>query len=1028
MNKFITYLMILIFISACGGGGGGGSAVTPSPSPTPTTSLTSSVSTVETDTEFTLTWTSTNTTSCTASGDWSNSIATSGSQAITETTSGNKTYTITCTGDGGSDTSSVTVTINPEATATSFNGFAIDGYISGANIFIDQNFNFKQDDGEFTAVTNADGSFTIETNDEAIFACLKKRPIVADVPVGAVDSTLGGVTKAYQMILPSLEDAGTNTIVISPFTSLLAEAIITGKNNSNLKVELTVEEGCTSAGDLVATNITSAIVVLKNSIETNFGISYDDLLGDFLANSTNSKVTEEVAQSIASYFPSLKAISSEVSNELTTKFETPINIDLTLNQSALNSIFSSSAYTELPLNFNTYYRTPLSDDNWFTEELIYTTGAKLTNDGKLKNFRCLGSSSSSCETPEGSLSLNKVADAARNFMRTSFFRNQDLNVYKPFSAFQAGGVLVASNDRRDWYENSNDGTWRRNCTNREDIEINGLGLQVDGPSDKYNEYRIDRSYFAEISVDNLAICDLSNRERQVRISTAVKPIEGGCNGEVYCLNGVYNIGVLSKTRLVASRPINFTDDYKNIDVTGVIDSMVKLPIYLSEIDSIRSILSNAEFYDLKLYEPEKQYFFTMNQAPWLDRLTSNSTTLHGQAARNGIYEIMKASLYYSDSKYSGTSAPKSKTLFWQRQPCLTAIEKAPDGVKSNYYLCSEFDFENETIEFNLVGGAFDLDLVHSILDGDSNSYGYVCNLGDSGTDCPNLSLDVHLDPDDSIDEDVNLKFTLERINNDGNVLDAFGKMQINFDTSFDAGEDGLLISLAAGSLVNFIYTSPDGTTLSTTATNGDIDDIFIPERFNGSSDVNNSIKPDSPPLQLKINKLLNLLDIGETSLVKDYFVDDGRYQLTVDLGGLYMIEREGRRGNKITSQFKLKTSPPLIVGTKSSSGWESATIDLCFNANRQLNSDITFNIVDVTPQGERGNASSSDYSLSSSSVTILANTTSACVDLTLVDDQIIYEGSEFIYFEMQDIVGAEAGLTKFNFEIFDHKSHLDPRN
>ena len=37
----------------------------------------------------------------------------------------------------------------------------------------------------------------IETNDEAILACLKKRPIVADVPVGAEDSTLGGVTEAY---------------------------------------------------------------------------------------------------------------------------------------------------------------------------------------------------------------------------------------------------------------------------------------------------------------------------------------------------------------------------------------------------------------------------------------------------------------------------------------------------------------------------------------------------------------------------------------------------------------------------------------------------------------------------------------------------------------------------------------------------------------------------------------------------------------------------------------------------------------
>ena len=57
-------------------------------------------------------------------------------------------------------------------------------------------------------------------------SCLKSRPIVATVPVGAVDSTLGAVTQAYQMILPSIEDTGSSAIVISPFTSLFAEAIL----------------------------------------------------------------------------------------------------------------------------------------------------------------------------------------------------------------------------------------------------------------------------------------------------------------------------------------------------------------------------------------------------------------------------------------------------------------------------------------------------------------------------------------------------------------------------------------------------------------------------------------------------------------------------------------------------------------------------------------------------------------------------------------------------------------------------------
>ena len=402
-NKY--YLLTLMLITACGGGGGGGGDDTTgggggggtTPTPTPTATLSSSTGSVEVNTDFTLTWSSTNATACTASGAWSDSIGTSGTKTFSESTTGTKIYSITCTGAGGSASDSATVTINPvQSSDTAFNGFAIDGYISGANIFIDQNFNFKQDDGEYTAVTNTDGSFTIETNDEAVFACLKKRPIVADVLVGAVDSTLGGVTEAYQMILPSVEDAGTNTIVISPFTSLFAEAIITGKNDSELSEDLTLTEGCESKGDTVATNISTAITELKNSIEANFGITYDQLLGDFVANSTNEKVTEEVAQKIAAFFPYYKLISDTISNELSDKYNKEVNPNISLSQNALDAIFSSDDFNELPLEFYSIYITNPNSEGFYNRDEIYATGAKIQSEGALKRYLCTLSDVSKC--------------------------------------------------------------------------------------------------------------------------------------------------------------------------------------------------------------------------------------------------------------------------------------------------------------------------------------------------------------------------------------------------------------------------------------------------------------------------------------------------------------------------------------------------------------------------------------------------------------------------------------------------------
>ena len=90
-------------VSACGGGGGGGPAAPP-----PTVSLAASATDVRTDGPVTLTWSSTNASSCSASGAWSGSLATSGSQS--QTVGGTSNYAITCTGGGGSASGAATVT------------------------------------------------------------------------------------------------------------------------------------------------------------------------------------------------------------------------------------------------------------------------------------------------------------------------------------------------------------------------------------------------------------------------------------------------------------------------------------------------------------------------------------------------------------------------------------------------------------------------------------------------------------------------------------------------------------------------------------------------------------------------------------------------------------------------------------------------------------------------------------------------------------------------------------------------------
>jgi hypothetical protein len=100
----------LLALAACGGGGGG------SAGGTPTASVSATASAVASGAATTLTWSSTNATSCMASGGWSGTLATSGSQstgALTQST----TYSLSCTGPSGtSSIASVTVNIIPTAT------------------------------------------------------------------------------------------------------------------------------------------------------------------------------------------------------------------------------------------------------------------------------------------------------------------------------------------------------------------------------------------------------------------------------------------------------------------------------------------------------------------------------------------------------------------------------------------------------------------------------------------------------------------------------------------------------------------------------------------------------------------------------------------------------------------------------------------------------------------------------------------------------------------------------------------------
>ena len=122
-----------------------------------------------------------------------------------------------CGGGGGSD-SGVT------ATSTTISGKVADGYLSGAEVFLDKNGNYQWDGGEAKAITDDNGAYsmTVPTADAT------KYPMVARAIAGTtkdMDYPNIHITNSYVMSAP----AGAAEF-ISPMSTLIREKMLANPN------------------------------------------------------------------------------------------------------------------------------------------------------------------------------------------------------------------------------------------------------------------------------------------------------------------------------------------------------------------------------------------------------------------------------------------------------------------------------------------------------------------------------------------------------------------------------------------------------------------------------------------------------------------------------------------------------------------------------------------------------------------------------------------------------------------------------
>ena len=199
-------------------------------------------------------------------------------QPIAQSSSSNNSTNSSNNSTNSSSNSTNSSSSSPSSpTSTNYTEFSnksrvIDGYITGANVFIDFNFNLQQDAGEPSAIASSDagvyefdfdnGFSTIKdfSND-----CVKRRIQVAHVPAGATDSELGTVDKPFTMYnIPY----GGNFVNITPFTGMFIDLLKDAKteleenlgNRNNQSLAISVEDGCGTVANAMASKLAAKSV------------------------------------------------------------------------------------------------------------------------------------------------------------------------------------------------------------------------------------------------------------------------------------------------------------------------------------------------------------------------------------------------------------------------------------------------------------------------------------------------------------------------------------------------------------------------------------------------------------------------------------------------------------------------------------------------------------------------------------------------------------------------------------------------
>ena len=260
----------------------------------------------------------------------------------------------------------------------------IDGYISGANIFIDLNWNLIQDTNEPSAYEDSENDeYYFEIDDfnsivDFTVECARDRPRVAEIPVGAVDSERGVVEDEYEMYFfpyyASTGEQGEYRANVTPLTSLFMSYISGNLGNPNIEDI----DGCQQEANDIGEQVIDKVLEVMNQLSNRFEIDVVTFYDDFIASG------DEQLQSYGELIVDFLKVTNKISYLLEVEYE--IDMRTQVDTRLVETILSGESFDEV--EFALFSETPreeLSDDFYTFDlyafyEIFANSSGQLIND------------------------------------------------------------------------------------------------------------------------------------------------------------------------------------------------------------------------------------------------------------------------------------------------------------------------------------------------------------------------------------------------------------------------------------------------------------------------------------------------------------------------------------------------------------------------------------------------------------------------------------------------------------------------